>query len=458
MSHDLRIGLCPLPTDSFWLQVEEAIHRKAQLLPIEIVPVYREDSLGTCSREKLVFRTEELLALELDALIGWLWPQDLAYEVLESGLPIVHLSETSIRHPLSVSPRGLRDAARMLATFVADQLTGQGTVLGVGGLIQEDLHDDGTSRLDGIREILARYPQIAFHHIPTPWRCDEAGQQVHAAMQQFDKHLEAICGLSDPLALAARDIGRSLNLVGKHTVIVGINGDPPALAAVAKGDMTATMALFPQEFGSRAVELAYQAALERPLPDLYEHRFQLATAHNINDIMADRLVALSSLPRWLVEASQQQQQQRLNQLEACLDIICRIQSRLDSHRQLREIVELMCGEYGYDRAKIYRWVEQEQRLFLIYPSSLGALDVWYDLVGSSSKDIRAQIPGLVRPGHSASEQTGATDPGSLIIADGLGWIGEWYDVTGLSSNSVVDQVASWATIESTHYQTLFMNE
>src|SRR5512143_1924879 len=61
----------------------------------------------------------------------------------------------------------------------------------------------------------------------------------------------------------------------------------------------------------------------------------------------------------------------LSQLEASLEIISRIQSTLDSHRQLREIVELICAEHGYDRAKIYRWVENEQRLLLVHPSQPG---------------------------------------------------------------------------------------
>jgi hypothetical protein len=270
-------------------------------------------------------------------------------------------------------------------------------------------------------------------------------------------HLDAVCGLSDPLALAARDAGRALDLVDHKTHVVGINADPQALAAIARGEMAATVALFPQELGARAAELAYHLVQEGPPPDLFGRRFQLVTARNVAEVLSDRLMALSTLPRWLAEAGQQQQRQRVGQLQACLEIISRIQSRLDSYRQLRDTVELICGEYGYDRARIYRWVEQEQRLFLIYPSSAGALDIWYDLVDSSSREILAQLPASAGPGSGAQKRPQdrqprlpdpPADPGSLIIADGLGWIGEWYDVTGLSSNSVVDQVASWATAES----------
>jgi len=184
MSHDVRIGLCPLPSEPFWLQVEEAIHRRAQLLPVELVLVCRDDGLGPLSREGLV-RADELLALELDALIGWLWPEDLAYQVLESGLPIIHLSETSVSHTLSISPQGLRDAARMLTAYLAEQLAGQGNALVVDGLVQAGLNDDGRSRIAGIQEIFAGYPQIIFKHIPSAWSGEKAEQQIRAAMQQF---------------------------------------------------------------------------------------------------------------------------------------------------------------------------------------------------------------------------------------------------------------------------------
>ena len=455
MPRAYRVGLCPLSGEPFWLQVEESIHRRAQQLPLHLVPIYRDEDNPELFPPEGLGRVEALLALDLDALIGWIWPEELAYPLLESGLPIIHLSETSMRHPLSFSPGGLHDAAQMLATYLAEKMDGEGVMLIVGGLVQTGQGDNGISRIAGIQETLVRHPNIHLKHIPCAWNGEKAAQQILAAMQQITKPIHSIIGLSDELALLARDIARSLTLIDRNTLVAGINADPLALAAIAKGELTATVALFPEEFGERVTDAAYQAARKKTFVGQLEHKFQLVTASNVTEVMADKLTTLSNLPGWLAQINQQRQQQRLNQLEASLEIISRIQSRFDSYRQLRDIVELICAEHGYDQAKIYRWVEQEQRLLLIDPSNPGSLDLWYDLDGSSWRDILRQLPGQSEPDHDAPLPKDGHDPGSVIIADGLGRMGDWYDLTGASSNSVVDQIASWTTAESKDFAHAF---
>ena len=73
MPPDLRVGLCPLPADPIWLQIEEAIYRRARHLSLELVPVHCDESRVSPSRQGRAVQVEELLALELDALIGWAW-------------------------------------------------------------------------------------------------------------------------------------------------------------------------------------------------------------------------------------------------------------------------------------------------------------------------------------------------------------------------------------------------
>jgi signal transduction histidine kinase/AraC-like DNA-binding protein/DNA-binding LacI/PurR family transcriptional regulator len=451
----LRVGLCPLPSEPFWLQVEQAIYRRAQQLPLQLVPIYRDEANPELFPPEGSGRVEALLALDLDALIGWIWPDELAYPLLESGLPIIHLHETSIRHPLSVSPGGLHDAAQMLAAYLAERMGGEGEILVVGGLVQSGLGDNGASRIDGIQAALVAHPKINLRHIHSAWNGEKALQQVRAAMQQLTRPIKAILGLSDELALLARDVARSLSLLEQNTLVAGINADPLALAAIAKGELTATVALFPEEFGECVLDATYQVARKGTLTRQFEHKFRLVTMSNVTEVMADTLTTLSNLPGWLAQVNQHRQQQRLNQLEASLEIISRMQSRFDSYRQLREIVELICAEHGYDRAKIYRWVEQENRLLLIDPSNPSSLDLWYDLDGDSWREILQQLPGQPGPDNDARLPMDRHDPGSVIIADGLGRIGDWYDLTGASSNSVVDQIASWMTAESKAFAQAF---
>ena len=63
---------------------------------------------------------EDIISQELDVCLGWHLPEAMAHQVLDMGVPIVHLSETHIEHPLSVSPIGLRKVAEELAHYLAD--------------------------------------------------------------------------------------------------------------------------------------------------------------------------------------------------------------------------------------------------------------------------------------------------------------------------------------------------
>ena len=113
----LRIGFWLEPTDAFWVQIREAFYQRSKQLSIEIVPISSEDFPLDTSPEGQHSILEDIIALELDVLVGWYFPEQMAYPLLEAGLPIVHLGETDIEHSLSVSMRGLKEVAWKLAQF-----------------------------------------------------------------------------------------------------------------------------------------------------------------------------------------------------------------------------------------------------------------------------------------------------------------------------------------------------
>jgi signal transduction histidine kinase/AraC-like DNA-binding protein/ABC-type sugar transport system substrate-binding protein len=356
-----RIGLFFGPSmDPFWVQVLEAIYQKAEDLGLELIAIDSElPPLPSGEEETALY--EELLAQDLDIVIGWGFPEDLARRVLASGVPIVHLNETEIVHPLSVSPRGLYDIARLIGAFLVEKLHGQGSILAVGGLCMPGRNDDGRSRVAGFQNALALYPDIRFQHIPAQWSYDEAYTQIHAALSEIDGIPDAIFGLSDTLALAARDAGRTLRRVASHTLIVGVNGDPLALAAISEGSMTATVETSTEDLGRRAVELAYQMVRHHPVPRYYSFQSRLVTAHNVGDVAAQKLIGIAKLPSRLIGANRQQQQERVIQLETSLAINRRVGSILNSRQLASEIAHLIRDSYGYDQVWFYRWLVAEQR-------------------------------------------------------------------------------------------------
>ncbi|MFO7634100.1 MAG: helix-turn-helix domain-containing protein [Caldilinea sp.] len=363
MSDELIIGLHRNDNDAFWVQVEEAIYQAAKAFPIQLVPITSSVIDAAQDRNAQFTVVDELLALEAHALIGWYWPEKLAIPVLDAGLPIIHLSETEVIHPLSVSPRGLFDVARLAADYVAGQLNGHGSVLVVGGLLLPFLQDDGRSRLAGIKASFAACPGINYEHIPTVWS-DAAYSQIHAAMQDMTARLDGLIGLSDSLTLMARNAASDLGLVDAKTVIVGINGDPLALSAITRGEIAATVETDPCVLAARAVELAVRAARCEPLPAYYPFEYRLVTAQNVASVAAKRLLATATLPSRFIENIRRIEQQHQVQVETSLTISHRVGSLLDSHALAQEIADVIRTQYGYDRAFLYRWDEAERTLVL----------------------------------------------------------------------------------------------
>jgi signal transduction histidine kinase/AraC-like DNA-binding protein/DNA-binding response OmpR family regulator len=357
----VRIGTQVWPDDPFWVQVQEAIWQRAQQLAVDLVAIVIEN-LNMRSDEELVSLVEEVLAQDLDALIGWNLSEPLTHRLLEMGLPIVHLSETALRHPRLVSPLGLYTIANDIGAYLVERLSRHGTVVSIGGAPGEE-----HGRLAGLRAALRPHPSLRLVHIPSRWRYEQAYPQIYEAMQQLRGPIDAIFGFSDSLALAARDAGRALGRLNERTLVVGINGDPLALAAIAEGHMTATMQTPAADFGTQALDLAVRAAQGLPLPEHVSYQPRLVTAANVAEVAAQQLIALAALPSRLVGFSRQQEQQRMTQIETSLEINRRAGLILDRQHLAREITELIRANYGYDEVQLFLWDTTAQMLVLEPP-------------------------------------------------------------------------------------------
>ncbi|MBN1219889.1 MAG: helix-turn-helix domain-containing protein [Anaerolineae bacterium] len=382
MSHTLRIGSAIDPVDPYWVQVREATIERAEQLPLDLISISLVDYPETLPEERQMALMEELLGLELDALIAWSLPVDLAYDIPQFGIPLILLTETEIQHPLLVSPLGLYDIARIGSNYLAEQLADQALVLALGGLNRAPWQDDSTSWVAGIRDVFRRYPQLILKHIPISWEYEQAYPEISKAMQQLGEPVDAILGLSDTVALTGRGAGLELGLIQPHTPVVGIGGNPAALAAITEGRMTATVEIMTDELGHQAVDLAYGAAQGQSLPAHFEYKSRLVTAQNVAEVAARKLVTIANLPNRLVGVRRRQQQERLKQLETSLEISRRVGSILE-HRQLSyEIANLIRTNYGYDRVQIFHWLEEEHLLVLDQPDQTQANPISIPLTGS----------------------------------------------------------------------------
>jgi signal transduction histidine kinase/AraC-like DNA-binding protein/ABC-type sugar transport system substrate-binding protein len=366
MPHALRVGAAIDPNDSYWVQVREAAYARADQLPLDLISISLMDDPQALPSEKHEALLEELLALELDALIAWSLPEELACRIAQSGVPLILLSETSARHPLLTSPSGLYEIVQMGISYLAKRLADQSHVLAIDSLERTGWQYSGEDMILRVRQAFKRYAHIVPGYITVTGRGlpEEAFSEMRRVLRQINRPVDAIFGLSDHLALAARDAAREIGLTGPRALIAGIGGTPEALAAIADGSMTATVDIRADELGRQALELAYQAAQGQPLPAHFEYRARLVAASDVAEVATQKLVALANLSSRAMSVRRRQQQERLTQLETSLEISRRVGAILD-HRQLsHEIANLIRTNYGYARVQIFHWVEQEQLLVL----------------------------------------------------------------------------------------------
>jgi len=361
----IRIGSQILPHDPFWVQVREAAEQRARELDVTLVPLATD--LFPLSGEVQVRLIEEFLARELDALIISNISDPLALHILESGLPLIAHTEREITHPLLISPVGLYDAAQLAGQFLAKQLLAHGRVLLVGGIAESV--DFASTRIRGFTDLMQRFTKISVHHVQTRWRYEEVCAELRAAVEEDEALVAAgpfdgVFGLSDSIALAVRDVGKELGLTGERTQIVGLNGDPLALAAILDGSLAATVETSAGDLGRKMVEYAYDAAQGKPTPNNFNYRTSLVTSENVADVAIQKLTAIATLPSRLVDVNRRQEQQRLRQMETTLEINRRIGLFLDWQELSHGLAELIRVNYEYDDVQIFLWQEESQSLSL----------------------------------------------------------------------------------------------
>ncbi len=362
MSRTFRIVVQIANGDPFWVQVREAVDQRAKQLGLDIVTVDFDDPYEIPVRDHVV-RVEELLAQEVDAVVCLDWPENLARETLRIGIPIVQVSESDVRDPLFVSMLGLRDIARDMGHFLAQRLEGHGRILTVGGLLY-GFGEDGKSRVAGLHDALHDYPEVELRHVPSLWTYESAYEEVRKIDWAEGERFDALFGFSDSLALGARDAGRPIGLVDSRSLIVGINGDPLALAEILGGTMTATVQTSALDIARQAVDLALTAARRLPLPAHFGYNPQFVTADNVGAVAAQKLTAIASLPSRLIGDNRRQAHQRLAQLETSLRINQQLGGLLDRHRLHREIADLIRDSYQYDTVLLYLWDKTAHVLYV----------------------------------------------------------------------------------------------
>lgn len=353
MTRTLRIGIQIEHTDPFWVQVREVMWQRARVLAAELIELNIQPA-HTRRPDEQAEIVESLIVQELDALIANTFPESLLVRILARNLPIIYVSEIPLRHPRFCSRTGLYDAAHMLGAFLHQRLQGHGNLLIVGG--DEFEGDTGESRMRGFTGALAGQGGYHIRHLPTAWMADQARPAVAAFFQQPSAiQLDAIFGLSDSLALLARDTYQLYGRQPPACQVFGINGDPLALAAIADGRMTATIETDVEDIATQAVHLAYRAARGLELPAHFSYRQRLITAENVAEAAMRKMLSLATLPTRLIDVNRRNEQQRGVQREISQAIDRQVGLILNEQQLSLALTALIRDSYGFDFARYLTW-------------------------------------------------------------------------------------------------------
>jgi ribose transport system substrate-binding protein len=154
-----------------------------------------------------------------------------------------------------------RAGGAKVADYVAKVKGGKAKVAIIEGLPSTFTTDRKGGFVDQVK---AKYPGIqVVASQPGDWE-REKSYNVAQNILQANPDVDMFYGLSDEMALGA---ARAVKEAGKKgVVIVGIDGNPNAIEAVAKGDITATLGVNPGLIGQKAIQTLHKAIQGKPSP------------------------------------------------------------------------------------------------------------------------------------------------------------------------------------------------
>ena len=154
------------------------------------------------------------------------------------------------------------DGGKLAGAFIVEKLDGQGKVAVLEGIPG---HETGDARLSGFREALAKAPGIQIvASQPANWERDQ-GFNVFQNILQANPGVNALFACSDLMALGAAEAIAAADKSGE-IIVVGLDAQPVARAAIQKGAMAATVAQFPKRMGGMAVEMAHKLLSGETIP------------------------------------------------------------------------------------------------------------------------------------------------------------------------------------------------
>lgn len=285
---DLKVGVTMSAfDDTFLTYLREDMDKQAKSYPKgDGVQLQFEDARADVVKQ--LSQVENFISQKVDAII--VNPVDTASTkniisaATKAGIPLVFVNRRPDQKDLPKDVVAVTsddvEAGRLQMQYIAEKLGGKGKVV----ILLGDLANNSTTnRTKGVKEVLAKYPDIKIEQEQTGiWLRDRGMTLVNDWLTQ-GREFNAVLANNDEMAIGASMALRSAGKEKGSVLIAGVDGTPDGLNAITKGDMTVSAFQDAKGQALGSVEAARKMAKNEPVEQNVVIPFQLITPDNVKD-------------------------------------------------------------------------------------------------------------------------------------------------------------------------------
>ncbi|WP_260954652.1 sugar ABC transporter substrate-binding protein [Pseudomonas citri] len=282
---DLKIGVSMSQFDDTWLTyLRESMDKKAKSLP-DGVTLQFEDARSDVVKQ--LSQVESFVSQKVDAIIvnpvDTAATQRITQSAVAAGIPLVYVNRRpdDLKLPAGVVTVASDDleAGRMQMQYLAEKMAGKGDIV----ILLGDLANNSTTnRTKGVKEVLAKYPNIKIEQEQTgTWLRDKGMTLVNDWLTQ-GREFNAVVANNDEMAIGA---AMALKGAGKEkgsVLIAGVDGTPDGLNAVKKGEMAVSVFQDAKGQADGSIDTAVKMVKKQPVEQAVWVPYRLITPENVD--------------------------------------------------------------------------------------------------------------------------------------------------------------------------------
>ncbi|BBP70338.1 rhizopine-binding protein [Pseudomonas sp. Seg1] len=282
---DMKIGVSMSQFDDTWLTyLRESMDKKAKSYP-DGVQLQFEDARSDVVKQ--LSQVESFISQKVDAIV--VNPVDTAATrkiteaAVKAGIPLVYVNRRpdDLKLPKGVVTVASNDleAGEMQMQYLAEKLGGKGEIV----ILLGDLANNSTTnRTKGVKEVLAKYPNIKIEQEQTGiWLRDKGMTLVNDWLTQGRK-FDAVVSNNDEMAIGAAMALQQAGVEKGSVLIAGVDGTPDGLNAIKKGNMAVSVFQDAKGQADGSIDTAVKMAKNETVEQNVWVPYRLITPENVD--------------------------------------------------------------------------------------------------------------------------------------------------------------------------------